>query len=219
MYPSTEDLLKIRDGEPVDARARAYVEADPSGRQELRRLRQAQRALNDLPDFEPPAGIWDRVILAVEEDVVQGTRRAWHWPLRGAIAAGVAALAILLLARSPEVPAPMATGPATTVADAVPTNRIKDIVGTPSYASLATESARLDRALDGITYQPRVMRVSTAGSITAVKDRIAVLDDRLMFASRLNLSPRQVEALWQQRVDFMSALLYLQYAQAQRSGY
>ena len=39
MYPSTENLLKIRDGEPVDADALAYVEADPSARAELRRLR------------------------------------------------------------------------------------------------------------------------------------------------------------------------------------
>ncbi len=219
MYPSIENLLKIRDGEPVDADARAYVEADPSARRELRRLRQTQQALQDLPGFEPPAGAWERVVLAAEKQAALRTRRGWHWPLRGAIAASVAVLAVLLVARSPEEPAPVATEPATIVAGAVPTNRFTEILGTPSYASLAVESARLDRALDSIVYQPMLMRASTASTITAFEDHIAVLDDRLMFANRLDLSPRQIEALWQQRVDFMGALVYVRYARAQRSGY
>ena len=219
MYPSIENLLKIRDGEPVDADARAYVEADPSARRELRRLRQVQHALQNLPGFEPPAGAWERVILAAEKATARRARRSWHWPLRGAIAASVAILAVLFVARSPEDFAPMGTGPATIVADAVPMNRTVDIVGTPAYASLVVKSARLDRALDSITYQPMLMRASTASTITTFEDQIAVLDDRLMFASSLDLSPRQIEALWQQRVDLMSGLFYLRYARAQRSGY
>lgn len=219
MYPSIENLLKIRDGEPVDADARAYVEADPSARRELRRLRQVQHALQNLPGFEPPAGAWERVILAAEKATARRVRRSWHWPLRGAIAASVAILAVLFVARSPEDFAPMGTGPATIVAGTVPMNRTVEIVGTPAYASLVVKSARLDRALDSITYQPMLMRASTASTITTFEDQIAVLDDRLMFASSLDLSPRQIEALWQQRVDLMSGLFYLRYARAQRSGY
>ena len=219
MYPSIENLLKIRDGEPVDADARAYVEADPSASADLRRLRQTQQALQDLPGFEPPAGAWDRVTLALKEDAARRTRRAWHWPLRGAIAASVAVFAVLLVTRSPEVSPPMEAGPATIVAGAAPTERSTEITGTPSYASLAAESARLERTLGRITYQPRVMRVSTASTITALEDRIAVLDDRLMFSSRLDLSPQQVEALWRHRVDTINALVQVRYARAQRSGY
>ena len=219
MYPSIENLLKIRDGEPVDADARAYVEADPSARRELRRLRQVQHALQNLPGFEPPAGAWERVILAAEKATAPRARRGWHWPLRGAIAASVAILAVLFVARSPEDVAPLGTGPATIVADTVPMTRAVEILGTPAYASLVVKSARLDRALDSITYQPMLMRASTASTITTFEDQIAVLDDRLMFASSLDLSPRQIEALWQQRVDLMSGLFYLRYARAQRSGY
>lgn len=218
MYPSIENLLKIRDGEPVDADAQAYVEADPSASAELRRLRQTQQALQDLPGFEPPADAWDRVTLALEEDAARRTRRAWHWPLRGAIAASVAVLAVLLVTRSPEVSPPMETGPATIVAGAAPTERSTEITGTPSYASLAAESARLERTLGSITYQPRLMRASTASTITALEDRIALLDDRLMFSNRLDLSPRQKEALWRQRVDTINALVYVRYSRAQRSG-
>lgn len=219
MYPSTENLLKIRDGEPVDADACAYVEADPSARRELRRLRQTQQALQDLPGFTPPAGAWERVILAAEAEAARRVRHGWHWPLRGAIAASVAVLAVMFVARSPEIPAPMETGPATIVASPAPNQRMTGIVGTPSYVSLAVQSARLDRALDSIAYQPTLMRAGTVSMITEFEDHIAVLDDRLMFANRLNLSPVQRGALWQQRVDFMSALYYMRNAQAQRSGY
>jgi len=219
MYPSIENLLRIRDGEPIDADALAYVEADPSVRVELRRLRDTQQALKDLPGFLPPAGVWERVIDNAETDAARRVRRSWQWPLRGAIAASVAVLAIQFSTRAPEAPGSLETGPATIVAESVPSNPMTQIVGTPSYASLVAESARLDRALGSITYRPTVMRGSTVSAITTFEDQIAVVDDRLMYADRLNLSARQRRALYQHRVDLMNALVYVRYAQAQRSGY
>jgi hypothetical protein len=219
MYPSIENLLRIRDGEPIDADALAYVDADLSARAELRRLRDTQQALKDLPGFLPPAGVWERVIDTADTDAARRLRRSWQWPLRGAIAASVAVLAIVVITRAPEAPGPLETGPSTIVAESVPNNPMTRIVGTPSYASLVAESARLDRALGSISYRPTVMRGSTVSTITTIEDRIAVLDDRLMLANRLNLSARQREALWRQRVDLMNALFYVRYAQAQRSGY
>jgi hypothetical protein len=111
------------------------------------------------------------------------------------------------------------TGPATIVAESVPNNPMTRIIGTPSYASLVAESARLDRALGSITYRPTVMRGSTISAITTFEDQVAVVDDRLMYADRLNLSALQRRAVYQHRVDLMNALVYVRYAQAQRSGY
>jgi len=219
MYPSIENLLRIRDGEPIDADALAYVEADPSARAELRRLRDTQQALKNLPGFLPPAGVWERVIDTAETDAARRVRRSWQWPLRGAIAASVAVLAIQFSTRAPEAPGGLETGPATIVAESVPNNPMTQIVGIPSYASLVAESARLDRALGSITYQPTVMRGSTVSAITTLEDQIAVVDDRLMYANRLKLSARQRWTLYQHRVDLMNALVYVRYAQAQRSGY
>ncbi len=219
MYPSTENLLKIRYGEPVDADARAYVEADPSTRTELERLRQTQKALRDLPELEPPAGVWERVAEEVGSDATRNAHRVWQWPLRTAIAASVAVLAIVLVGRQPEVIDPLETGPASIVAEAIPSIQIEEIVGTPSYASLASESVRLDRALHSITYKPGVVRAGTASTITDFEDRIAMVDDRLMYANQLNLNAPQRRALMQYRVDLMNALLFMRYAQAQRSGY
>jgi hypothetical protein len=219
MYPSIENLLRIRDGEPIDADALAYVDADPSARAELRRLRDTQQTLKALPGFLPPAGVWERVIDTAETDAARRERRSWQWPLRGAIAASVAVLAIVVITRAPEAPGPLETGPSTIVAESVPNNPMTRIVGTPSYASLVAESARLDRALGSISYRPTVMRGSTVSAIMAFEDEIAVVDDRLMYSDQLNLSALQRRALYQHRVDLMNALLYVRFAQAQRSGY
>jgi hypothetical protein len=219
MYPSTENLLKIRDGEPVDADALAYVEADPSARAELHRLRQTQQALNDLPTIEPPVGSWEKIVAAVDFDAPRSPSLGWRWPLRVAIAASVAVAALMLVERTTDVPTPVDLAPATIVADTVPSNQIADLVGTPSYTSLVRESGQLDHALNRITYQPRVVRAGTASTMANLEDRIAILDYQLNMAPRLGLSQHQVGTLWQLRVDLMTGLIYMRSAQAQRSGY
>jgi hypothetical protein len=219
MYPSTENLLKIRDGEPIDADALAYVEADPSARAELLRLRQTQLALNDLPTIEPPSGSWDKIVAAVDLDTSRTPSPNWRWPLRAAIAASVATAALMLIARTADLPTAVDLAPATIVADTAPTNQIADLVGTPSYASLVTESGQLDHALNRITYQPRVVRAGTASTMANLEDRIAIIDYQLNMAPRLGLGQHEIRTLWQLRIDLMRGLIYMRSAQAQRSGY
>jgi hypothetical protein len=219
MYPSTEDLLKIRDGEPVDATVSAAVDASPALAAEVERLRRAQGALRGLPAFEPPPGVWERI--RADAELQSPAAMRWRWPLRGVIAASVAVLAIALLARFP----PSGGDP---VADLQPSVVPSTTVGgsgsvrpltTPAYASLVAESARLERALNDITYRPRLVNVGTATTISDLQDRIAVIDERLMYAAAYALQPRQTEALWRQRVDLMNALVKVRYAQAQRFGF
>ena len=214
MYPSTEDLLKVRDGELVDARVRSAVDADPDLQAEIHRLRETRDALRALPAFEPPRGAWDKIVAAAESD----SRSLRHWPLRGAIAATVAIAAILLVMRSPVTPeAPL---PSTTVSE-VPVPDFGDSLTrrmvTPAYASLVAESARLERQLNQIGYQPRLMNAGTAATIAGLEEEIELIDSQLMYGRGLH--PRQTEALWQNRVDLMNALLKVRYAHAQRSGF
>ena len=46
-----------------------------------------------------------------------------------------------------------------------------------------------------------------------------MVDQQLMYARVNGLQPGQAEALWQERVDLMNALLHVRYAQAQRFGF
>ena len=220
MRPSTVDLLRIRDGEPVDAEIRAAVDADPELREELAALATAQRALQALPELEPPPGVFERIGKQVGvQRSSPPVRNAWHWPLGGAIAASVAVAAVWLAGRLPEAAIEDVAAPATIVADEAPEIQVRPLLGTPAYASLVEESARLERALDGIQYRPRVVRASTAATIDGLEDRIGWIDEQLMFARALGLSTADRQALYRQRVDLMNALVQIRYAEAQRFAF
>src|SRR6185503_15813920 len=117
MRPSTEDLLSVRDGEPLDAAAHAAVEA--------------------------PAGAWER-ILAAEERARTTRRRAVGAFAGFGAAAAIAVAALIYFAAAPSADDPhifvvneWGAGPWRFAAAAQPT----------TYAELVAESARLERVL------------------------------------------------------------------------
>ncbi len=253
MYPGTENLLSIRDGEPVDAEARAAVESEPALQAEIAHLEATRDRLRKLPELTPPPGVRAKVFLELESG--PGTRRATsperprsrstgqsrtdsaatalgktsggnpgtrflrraQWPLRGGIAAAVAAVAILGVRYLgiPQGPPPgtiIAEGPLTAVAPS-------GFGGAAAYTSLTSESARLERLLNEIPYRPRLVNAGTATMISGLQDRIGQVDQVLMYSSVDGLQPEQTMALWQERVDLMNALVRVRYAEAQRFGF
>ena len=84
--------------------------------------------------------------------------------------------------------------------------------------ALMVQSQQLEHELRAITYQPRMMRASTAATISNLEDRIAAIDYQLNHpAIRMNLAQKQL--YWRERVRLMDSLLMLRYAQAQRSSF
>ena len=254
MYPGTEELLSIRDGEPVDAEVRATVDAEPSLQAEVERLRATRDRLRELPELAPPPGVRAKVFAQLESGPETGhgsrrnlqpsvparaaqtagsevptegkahtrsrfrpTHRA-YWPLGGAIAAAVAVVAVLAVRSVDE---PTVSAPGTIVAEGPVSNSSSAglNVATAAYTSLTSESARLERLLNQIPYRPRLVNAATATTITGLEDRIAQVDQVLMYSSVNGLRPEQAEALWQERVDLMNALVQVRYAQAQRFGF
>lgn len=216
MRPSTVDLLRIRDGEPVDAAVRVAVESDPRLRAELEGLVASREALRALPLLEPPAGGWSRVAarLAIEAEPRTADRR--YWAARAAIAAGVAVVALWVVGRAPDTPSDDGA-PATIVAEDA--SETRPLLGTPTYASLVEESARLERALDGLGYQRGVVRAGTAATISGLEDRIAWIDEQLTFAPQLGLSAAERRTLYRQRVELLNALYQVRYAEARRFAF
>ncbi len=216
MRPTTEDLLKLRDGEPVSATLAAELQ-DPMVRHEVQRFDQMRRELQALPVLQPPAGVWDQVRaqLTTESAAAEHLSSRWHWPARLALAASVALVAVLLIARAPDRFGGPGEGPVTTVAGA----DVADRPGgrpllSPSYASLAAQSRRLERALTRLDDRPRVITAGTASTIAELEDRIALVDYQLGSLGT-SLTGRERTALWQQRVDLMNSLVMVRYAQAQ----
>src|SRR5580765_2556597 len=118
MRPSTEDLLAVRDGGPLDASAKALIESSPAHVREIERLRRVQNALRALPAIEPPADVLARVLEAREAR--EGGRTRWLRFAAGAgVAAAVATAAIVYVTTSGQSQQPEVT-PATLVANGEP---------------------------------------------------------------------------------------------------
>ena len=219
MRTRTEDLLTIRDGEPIDASVHSQVLADPESSEELERLRAAQKTLQELPELQPPPGVWKKILAEVQRDDRREPKLLRHWSLGSAIAAGVAVLAFMLISTDPEMPVQIESGLVVAapeggsgVLDAVPAEEL-------GYALLAAESAQLERELNSIEYQPSLTNADTATIAVVLEDQIGYVDAQLTYASANRLDSRQTETLWRERVDLMSTLVDVRYAQFQQVGF
>lgn len=211
----TEDLLKIRDGNPVDAVLLAEVTGDPEAEHEIRRLRHVQTELKSLPDFAPPADLWSKISERSREDepasAPSGVAPAFKW----ALAAAAAVIAIVLVSpRTADVTPPQLPVVASedTNADAVPLVQ-------PQLASLVAQSRRLEQMLGELPARPRLVNAATVGAIGEMEDRILMVDYQLSTAAERGLSQEAVGQLWQERVALMDSLVALRYAQAQRFAF
>jgi hypothetical protein len=215
MRSRTEDLLSLRDGEPLAASARAAIETDSGALREVERLRRLQQSLAAMPTFAPPPDGWQRVLVAsAQPEAAAGRRRR---ATGAAIAVTVAVAAITYFAwRTPGSPSQKDAPSTTVAADA----HHEPVAAPASYVALAEESARLERLLAQMPEQRPVMTGRTAGTIAGLEDRIAFIDEQLSFgAARGGLAPPQRQTLWGERVDLMNALVHVRYAQAQQTGF
>lgn len=192
-------------------------------RAELESIPGTRRTPPPWPHGSPEAGSVHASTAAVASVGTAGSasrKRFWRkaqWPLRGAIAAAVAVIAVLAVRSldEPGGPAPVAI----VAGNPVSTTDTPGLGGAAAYTSLTSESARLERMLNDIPYRPRVVNAGTATMISGLEDRIGQVDQILMYTSVNGLQPEQTVALWQERVDLMNALLQVRYAEAQRFGF
>lgn len=211
MHPSTEDLLTIRDGQPIDARTAEACVA-PEYEREIDRLHAVRTALRELPELAPPAGMWERIVAAE-----QASR-----PRRGSrlkLVAGMSVAATLLAGGMLYLAAPHTPEPRALRTAAAPPAVPPVPVAEPPYASLVQESARLERLLGQIEYQRPLMSGATATTIVGLEDRIALIDEQLTYGAARGLQAPQREALWGERVVLLDALVHVRYAQSQPTAF
>lgn len=202
----------------MDAAALEKARAAPGVTAGVERLERMRERLAGLPELAAPDGVWERVRAAADSD--GHPRRTWlRWGARGALAATVAAAAMIYLMRSPQVAAPPPAQLATTPA-IVPASRTDAAPVVPaSLVSLVEQSERLERTLAQIPYQRPLMSGRTASTIVGIEDRIAFIDQQLMYGAAGELAMPQQRALWSERVELMNALVHVRLAQAEPAGF
>ena len=174
---------------------------------ELERLKQG---LYELPDTMPPRSVWHRI---EEQARAEGLlkRPGMSQRTRWLAGIGIAAAVVLAVLRLPGALNP----------DAIPGEEA--LTSTPVYDAysvdaLMVQSQGLEHELRAITYQPRMMRASTAATISNLEDRIAAIDYQLTHPT-VRMSATQKRLYWRERVRLMESLVTLRYAQAQRSSF
>jgi hypothetical protein len=199
MHASIDQLLSIRDGEPVDAEVTQHARGCAFCCAELERLRRVTDRLRSLEMPEPPAIAWDQIRDRVA--VADSSR-----PRRIAFASAAALAAAVVLAglwlrysgsESPQHP----------VASTQP------VRPTVPIEHLLAQSRELDELLSYLPQRPAVERVAMAATIDTIEQRVQWLDQQLSYAPVAGLDDAQTYQLWRERVDLMDSLVKVRYAE------
>lgn len=211
MHATTEQLLSLRDGDVVDASLSAHVAACPQCQGALAAAVRVRAELRALPPLQPPRNLWG----AIAADGLPETRRRGPaaWPMLGGLAAGfVLGIALILNMSGREADRP---APGTTTDLVASTPAPASSTSGASQADLVATSQQLEAALRALPAAPRVTRTSTALTIDALQDRIQDVD---LMLDDPRLDEENERRLWGQRVQLMSTLMQVRYAELQE-GY
>jgi hypothetical protein len=204
MHVRIDQLLSIRDGEPVEASVRAHVESCRECSDAVQRLRGIRVRLAALPDAESNPAAWQSVQRRLAARERPPRRRA---PVARAVAAAsIAALALIATLYRGGGDATRAAGPV-----AIPPPSTSTAV-----TSLLDRSLELEQALAAMPSRPAVERAETSIPIDALQARVQWIDHQLSLADAEGAPAVDAERLWRERVEVMSSLVRLRYVEAQR---
>jgi hypothetical protein len=199
MHARIDDLLSIRDAEPVDAAMAAHVEECPTCTEQLRKLSLAQTQLRALPQLEPPDASWGEIQARLANPAPRGGR---YMPGRIAAALALMVLSVITVVALRDDDEPI-VGEQLEIEPLDP----------PPVAELVAQSRQLEDLLQRLPDRPRIERVSTAATIDTIERRIQLLDFQLTNAAEHDLNEEQSRRLWSERVALMDSLVKVRYAE------
>ena len=196
-----DQLLSLRDAEPMEAYVAQHVNTCAACSRELERLRGVRTALRSLPTLQAPP-------YSLAPHVLQSNSNNFRNAGIAAAVAGIGVLALLIgFARHPE---------------RQPGNASSEVLAAvhseadPAIASLVTRSQNLESQLRRMPSRPIVERAGTTTIIDSLESSIQWVDYKLSVANDAGLSEQQAAQLWQDRIHLMDSLVKVRYAEAQR---
>jgi len=206
MHARIDDLLSLRDGEPVDLAVRSHVESCSECARTKAALETVRRRLAALPAVDPPPDGWARLRVRIDAS----SRPAA--PRRGgavAIAASCAMLGVLagmlLRETGPGAPEHIAQPAAVVLPQTL-----------DSIEELRDRSRVLEEVLAALPARPAVERAGTAVPIDTLQAQVQWVDHQLSVSGAAHAAPDLRERLWRERVEIMNTLVQLRYVEAQR---
>lgn len=172
-----------------------------------------REGLSEIPATMPPRAVWHRIREQAEAEGLirrpaSQRRSTWYGGVGLAAAVVLAIIVVPKLNNSP-LPDSVTEPPVTAQSDQVELTALQ---------ALMVQSRQLESDLRSLPEEPRVMRASTAATISDLEDRIAAIDYQLS-DSAVQMSPEDKEIFWRERVRLMKSLVQLRYAQAQRTAF
>ena len=207
MHARIEQLLSLRDGEPIDADVQAHVAGCPHCTESLAGVAAMRERLATLPLPAMPAREWSTVRQAMAQRVTQERRR--RVTARVALAASVAMLAIATGWRLYE---PAVTVTSFSVPSATETQLA---LAADRLEQLRSQSQALEELLAELPHQSFIEREGTALPIDTIEAQVQWLDHQILLSGD-DVRPDAAEQLWRERVEAMNSLVRLRYADAQR---
>lgn len=197
MHLPVDELLSLARGAESSAADHAHLAACPACAAELSRLRGLKAGLAALPDIAPPEDGWTRILAAADAPPARVPR----WPAALAASLAVASIAVFAALQVGGGSTPVASAPATatTTSDA-------------GWELVQAENARLEALLAALPEDQHV-RASTGTTVSALEDRLALVDDQLSAAAFEPLAPGEAESLWRMRLYLMNSLVQVRYGQ------
>lgn len=189
------ELLALRDGEG-SAFARAHIESCASCEKELGRLNQIRAELRALPRYTAPRELWPRVAREWER---RRRRRGIVQGIVGVAAAASVAGAFLLGGPAGEEPGD---------ADPWRFDRTSEDLG-----PMISRSSELESLLRSHVSEYRVYDAPTALAVSALEDRILLLDRLLVESRAVGVERDVLVQLWDERVMTLEKLVGLRMAE------
>jgi hypothetical protein len=210
MHASLEQLIGLRDEEPVSVEVQQHVRGCGQCAAALNGLMAARERLAALADPLLPPDAWQRIAVAADRSA---RRRRWL-PAAGLGLTATAAAAALLVVNLHVRPVPAASDLTASVSPSG--DKPADV------NQLMAQSRYLERAVFKLDGHADDMAVSanTASTIAALEDRIALVDYEINTASGSGIGndDPHVAQLWKQRVDLLQSLAAVRYAQVADAG-
>jgi hypothetical protein len=219
MHARLEELINLRDRQPVDAGTASHVAACARCRADLRRLAGVRSALASLPPFDPPARAWQQIAQQLAARPARPARASVHRPASAALVAtlAVASLAALMVV----APWRLATQQAASVTTA--SGAAGSARGAAPLAVLVARSQQLEASLHALPQRPAVELAANSAAIDALQARIQWLDTQLASepanGARGGDPQDYTRSLWQTRVQLLNSLVGVRYAEAVHAKY